>query len=217
MSVPTTTRPKHIVFDFGGVLFGWHPPSLMRRELPHLAYDDDSAVALAARFFGSYGGDWSRFDRGELTLPEVTAAITSRTGLALADVQRVVDGVPRELSPIEATVQWLHRLHADGKGSRRQLYYLSNMPAPFADQLEREHAFLGCFTTGVFSGRERVMKPEPAVYELATKRFGQAPADLVFFDDHAANVAAAQAAGWNALLFTSAAQAEADLASRGWW
>jgi putative hydrolase of the HAD superfamily len=42
---------KTIVFDFAGVLFRWHPPSMIRRELPHLAPDEASAADWAQRIF----------------------------------------------------------------------------------------------------------------------------------------------------------------------
>jgi len=49
----------------------------------------------------------------------------------------------------------------------------------------------------VASGLEGVMKPDPAIYRLASERFGFAPEELLFIDDSAANVAAAQALGFH--------------------
>ena len=79
------------------------------------------------------------------------------------------------------------------------------------------HGFLRCFRDGVFSARVHLNKPEPAIFELAAARFGSAPGELVFLDDHGPNVQAARALGWNALQFSDAAQAEAEMAERGWW
>ncbi len=135
-----------------------------------------------------------------------------RTGLARADVQRVVDAVPHELQPIPETVELLRRLRDEG----RHLTFLSNMPAPYAEHLEREHGFVRWFEDGVFSGRVRAAKPEPAIFQLAAQRFGRLPQDLVFLDDVPANVDAARALGWNALHFVDAAQAEAELRANGW-
>jgi putative hydrolase of the HAD superfamily len=200
------------VFDFGGVLFDWTPWQLLRREIPHVATDEARARHWAQQFFQGYDGDWADFDRGTVAVPELVQRIAVRTGLAAADVQRVVDGVPRELQPIPATVALLRRLREQGF----ELYFLSNMPAPFADHLEAAHAFVGWFDDGVFSARVRAAKPDAAIFELAAARFGAAPNELVFLDDHAPNVQAARAQGWNALQFRSAAQAEAELRDRGW-
>ena len=203
---------KHLVFDFGGVLFQWQPPRLLQRELPHIATDLASAQALAAEFFQSYTGDWAEFDRGTVAVPELVARIALRTGLTPAEVQRVVDGVPAELQPIPETVDLLRRLRAAGRG----LHFLSNMPVPYARHLEDSHDFVGWFDSGVFSGRERLIKPEAEIFEFAAARFGQPPANLVFLDDHLPNVQAARTLGWQALHFSSAAQAEAELRERGW-
>jgi putative hydrolase of the HAD superfamily len=200
-----------IVFDFAGVLFGWHPPSLIRRELPGRATDAASAAHWAGLIFQGYGGDWAEFDRGTVSPDLLTERIALRTGLPAAEVRRVVDGVPRELQPIDSTVALLQRLRDAG----RTLYFLSNMPAPYADLLEAQNPFVGWFRDGVFSARVRLIKPEPAIFELAAQRFAAAPGELLFFDDVAVNVDAARRSGWNAHHFTGAADCEAELRRRG--
>ena len=70
--------------------------------------------------------------------------------------------------------------------------------------------------SGVFSSRVGVIKPEPAIYELAAARFGAQPDELVFLDDHLPNVLAARAMGWNVLHFSDAATAEAAMRDAGW-
>lgn len=209
--MPTSPRKK-IVFDFAGVLFRWHPESMLRREVPHLAQDEASALRLKAAIFQAWGGDWGEFDRGTVSTPELVDRITRRTGLAAADVQRVVERIPLELQPMPDTLEWLARLRAQG----RELFFLSNMPEPYAAHLEREHTFVTWFDDGVFSARVHHIKPERGIFDLAAARFGAEPAELVFLDDHAPNVEAARALGWNAVHFTHAAAAEAEVAARGW-
>ena len=196
-----------IVFDFAGVLFHWQPQRLLRREIPHVAHDDASAAHWVQHFFQSFEGDWGDFDRGSVGVADLVARIAARTGLAPPEVQRVVDGVPHELQPIADTVTLLRRLRDEG----HELYFLSNMPAPYADHLERQHDFLGWFRDGIFSARVNLCKPDPAIFALAAQRFGAAPAELVFLDDHAPNVQAARDKGWAAIHFTGAAEAEAAL------
>ena len=200
-----------IVFDFGGVLFDWRPAELLKRELPRRAVDDAAARHWAAQVFQGYGGDWGEFDRGTVEPAELVRRIARRTGLTPGEVQAVVDGVPAELQPVPATVALLGRLRAAGV----PLYYLSNMPAPYADRLEAEHEFVGWFRDGVFSSRVRSIKPEPGIFALAAERFDARPEELLFFDDHLPNVLAARAAGWQALPFSDAAAAEAALRGRG--
>jgi putative hydrolase of the HAD superfamily len=203
---------KKIVFDFAGVLFRWHPEAMLQRELPHRAPDAASAAHWKHEIFQGYEGDWGEFDRGTVDVPDLVQRIARRTGLAADEVQRVVDRVPLELQPIAETVQWLGQLRAEG----RRLFFLSNMPEPYAAHLERENGFVGWFEQGIFSARVRHIKPEREIFELAAARFDAAPSELVFMDDHEPNVEMARSLGWNAFVFRHAAQARAELAASGW-
>jgi putative hydrolase of the HAD superfamily len=211
--VPAPGRRMRIVFDFAGVLFHWQPTRLLQRELPELAHDEASAAHWAGEIFQAYGGDWADFDRGTVEPEALVRRIARRLGLAERQVRAVVDAVPAELQPIAPTVALLARLRAAGD----PLYFLSNMPAPYADHLERVHEFVDWFDDGVFSARVQLIKPEPAIFTLAAQRFGVPAAELVFLDDHQPNVAAARAAGWNALLFSDAEACERELRHAGWW
>jgi HAD superfamily hydrolase (TIGR01509 family) len=73
------------------------------------------------------------------------------------------------------------------------------------------------FERGLYSSHVQLIKPEAALYELASRHF-DAPADrLVLLDDIAANVEAARTIGWKALQFTDAAACERALRAHGWW
>ncbi|HET7792140.1 MAG TPA: HAD family phosphatase, partial [Rhizobacter sp.] len=202
---------KHIVFDFGGVVFQWRPHELLRRTLPHRAVDEAAAQQLVVDFFQNYKGDWGRFDRGTITVPELAPLIAERLGFELGEVQAVIEAVPGELEAQQATVELLHSLHAKG----HKLFFLSNMPEPYAAHLESTNEFFSRFTDGVFSSRVKLIKPEPAIYRLAIERFGIEPAQTVFIDDLAENVAMARAEGWHAIQFIDAKQVEAELDALG--
>jgi putative hydrolase of the HAD superfamily len=201
----------NIVFDFAGVLFHWQPEGLLARLLPQRADSPGTARALATEFFEGYGGDWSEFDRGTLDAATLAQRIAQRTGLALQEVRRVIDAVAAELSPMPETVELLARLHRAGRG----LYFLSNMPEPYARHLEATHGFLRLFRSGVYSSRVGLVKPEAAIFAHAAQSFGGAAEQLLFIDDVESNVLAARAAGWQAMQFFDASQCEAELARRG--
>ncbi|MFM7507342.1 MAG: HAD family hydrolase [Rubrivivax sp.] len=204
---------KRIVFDLGAVVLRWRPHEVVRRALPRRVAHAADAAHWAAQVFQGYGGDWADYDRGTVAVPDLVARIAARTSLAPAEVQAVIDGVPEELRPLPDSVALIERLRAAG----HRLHYLSNMPAPCADVLERrEAALFAHFDGGVFSGRVQRVKPEPAIYALAAGRFGAAPEELLSLDDHEPNVAAARAAGWQGVHFRDAAQAEAALRAGGW-
>lgn len=200
-----------LIFDFGAVLFRWRPKVLLSRVLPELCTSTEATQALVDGFFQGYGGDWGRFDRGDIEVDALTESIATRLALTPEQVRAVIDAVPAELEPIADSVALLRRVHAAG----HRLFYLSNMPAPFADHLERSHDFLACFESGVFSARVGLVKPDAAIFELALCRFGLAAGDAIFLDDHPANIGAARAVGLRAVQFADAAQASRELVELG--
>jgi putative hydrolase of the HAD superfamily len=204
---PETT----IVFDFGGVLFNWQPQDFLARLLPQRAATPEAAEALCDVFFENYRGDWGEFDRGAIEAGPLAQRIAARTGLSVDEVRLVMEAVPHELQPIPGTVALLHRLHALG----RPLYYLSNMPAPYAQHLELTHHFLGLFRGGVFSSRVGMIKPESEIFVHTAAVLGLEPARTLFIDDIAHNVEAARAAGWQALQFVGSDACAAELQARG--
>ncbi|MBI3513537.1 MAG: HAD-IA family hydrolase, partial [Proteobacteria bacterium] len=100
--------------------------------------------------------------------------------------------------PIHGTVEILAALRARGV----PLYALSNWSAETYPVAERRFDFLGRFRGVLISGRERVIKPDPRVFQLLLERFGIAAADAVYVDDSPRNVAAAAALGIHAVHFT---------------
>jgi putative hydrolase of the HAD superfamily len=209
-----TSPPQAVVFDFGGVLFNWQPRVLIQTVLPHLAGNDAQALDLAARVFQSFvpGSDWSEFDRGVLSWDAVCAQIAVRTGLTQTDVDALMAAIPPHLAPMAPSVSWLEQLAASGA----RLHFLSNMPRPYADYLEREHAFLKRFESGVFSCDVKQVKPNADIFETAASQFGIEPERTVFIDDNVHNVNTARSLGWRAVQFVDAAQCQAELAQRGW-
>lgn len=203
-----TTR---VVFDFGGVVFRWQPAQLMARVWPHRIASVEQGAQAAAQFFQHYAGDWGLFDQGLLGADEVARRIAARTGWPLGEVVAVMRAVPDELTAIPASVALIGELREAG----HRLHFLSNMPEPFADHLERSHPLGEWFESGVFSGRVKQAKPTTEIFRLAEDLFEAEPGELLLLDDLPANIAAAQARGWDGILFTTAADARRELAARG--
>jgi epoxide hydrolase-like predicted phosphatase len=63
----------------------------------------------------------------------------------------------------------------------------------------------------VYSHEVGITKPDPRIYRLAWRRLGVQPEEMIFLDDVPENVGAARDLGIHAILFTSTAQAIADI------
>ncbi len=205
----------NIVFDFGAVLFTWKPGALLLQTFPGRVHTAEEAAHLSHQVFGH--PDWHDFDRGLLDADAVVARTAERLDLPLELVADLVHGIAERLTPITDTVALLQQLHQRrqaGKGITG-LYYLSNMPVPYARLLEERYPFLQWFDGGIFSADVRHIKPDLAIYQLLQSRYALSPANTVFIDDLKSNVKAAQSLGWHGIHFESPQQLLADLVLLG--
>lgn len=188
----------NIVFDFGAVLFKWQPAELIARSFPAEAATDSAARLLAQRIF--HHPDWQAFDSGLVVLDTVIAQTAKRLRLEPAAVRSLMEPIGEQLAPIEANVELLAQLR-DRRQTHRdvRLYFLSNMPMPYARALERRHGFLQWFDGGIFSGDVKLGKPDPAIFNLLASRYTLEPVDTLFIDDMPVNVEAAAALGWQTI------------------
>ena len=202
--------PTNIVFDFGAVLFTWQPHVLVQAHFPAQAATPDAARQLAADIF--HHDDWQLFDGGMLDLPAVIERTAWRLALPLETLRTLMLRIPEHLLPIPETVALLARLNERRERQADvRLYFLSNMPAPFARELEQRHVFLKWFDGGVYSGDVRLIKPQPEIFQLLQSRYALDPAQTVFIDDLLPNVQAARAHGWRGIHFESAALLDTHL------
>jgi putative hydrolase of the HAD superfamily len=194
----------NIVFDLGAVLITWHPVDLVAECFPDQAHTAPEAGHLAHAIFGH--ADWQAFDRGTLSMDAVVDRTAERLGLDHGGFKALIEGMGERLIAMDESVLLLQRL-ADLRAHRPiRLYYLSNMPQPYARALEQSHDFFQAFDGGIFSGDVQHIKPEPAIYQLLQTRYALDPARTVFIDDLLGNVHVAHAQGWHGIHFHNAQQ-----------
>jgi 2-haloacid dehalogenase len=198
-------REPAVIFDIGNVLIRWDVRLLYRRLLP-----DDAAIDafLTEIDFHAWnlgldaGADW---DQGVASL---TARHPHHAPLIAAFRDRWHETVP---GPVDGSVAILERLAEAGV----PLFAITNFSAPRWAETAARFPFLAAFRDVVVSGRERVLKPDPAIYRLCLERNRLDPGTCVFIDDSPANVAGAAAVGLDAIRFTGPEALEAELARRG--
>ena len=132
---------------------------------------------------------------GEVTMAQVHEEWRRVLGLDVAQVDEIVEDYWRWY------VGTLDRPLVDWFAAQRpeRLTAILSNSGPGAREAERMHGFEDITDDIVYSHEVGLAKPDPAVYDLTTRRLGVEPAEVVFLDDVGANVDAARAAGWHAV------------------
>ena len=200
----------NVVFDFGIVLFSWQPEEVVAEVFHEFVTPERSAGQLRDALFGRHFDqpEWLAFDGGSIEPAACAQRMADRTQLPLELVVRLIDLVPERLLPNKPMLELMESLRADG----HTLYFLSNMPVPYARILEARHTFVRAFTDGVFSGDVKLVKPNPAIFRTLFERTGIEPGQSVFIDDHLPNVEASRALGMAAVHYENASDTAAALA-----
>ena len=177
---------KNIVFDLGGVLSARYKHKCSPEFIDFFRFIRTDPMP----------DFWVEYDRGTLTLDQVVDALCALHGctpeVARAYVREAID----RQEPVRAT----ERLVGELKRAGYRLYVLSNMSREFIDFLRRADVY-ALFDGEVVSCEEGTVKPEPRIYRILLDRYGLDPAETLFIDDRAANIAAAREAGIDGFRF----------------
>lgn len=195
-----------VVFDLGNVLIRWNPRNLYRRF-----FGDDTA-AMETFLTEVCSPAWNEEqDRGRPWAEAVKEAISrhpSHEALIRAYDERWEETI---VGPIEETVDILREL----KEKEIRLLALTNWSAEKFPVALEHYDFLQWFEGILVSGEERLIKPDPAIFQLLATRYTLDPVRTVFIDDSMPNIDAASQLGFQALHFTGANQLRHDLAALG--
>lgn len=196
---------KAVVFDFGNVL-SEAPDPATSADLDAIAGTSGGALYRAAM---AIRDDW---DRGDITAVEYYRRSLSRAGATEAG-----EGTLKAL--IERDMQSWARLNPDTLALAAELRraglvlgILSNMPHEFLSMARSRFPIFSEVDAAVFSCEARINKPDAGIYRILLERVALPADEILFFDDLAPNVAAAEAAGLRAVLWTGAAAARSRLA-----
>jgi glucose-1-phosphatase len=88
---------------------------------------------------------------------------------------------------------------------------LTNFPQHFHEFIKTDWIIDGAFDHVIASCDVKLIKPDPAIYQLALERAGCSPHESVFLDDREINVRAAEALGFHGIIFTDKDQAMQEL------
>ncbi len=114
------------------------------------------------------------------------------------------------LGVIEGSVDILEALHK----KVAPLYAITNWNQDKFNETKLNYPFLNLFRDIVVSGDEKLIKPDPKIFEICLKRNKLKAADCLFIDDSEKNVKGAEAVGMQAHHFTTPDKLRNDLKKR---
>jgi len=194
-----------VVFDIGRVIVQWelrHLYAKLIEDEQELDWFLANVVTEAWHFEHDRGRPLSEI------VPERKAQFPDHAALIDAYAERFLESVP---GPVPGTAELIERLAEAGV----PLFAITNFGTGFWDEFRASQPVLDYFADIVISGEEKLAKPDPAIFHFAARRFGHSPAAMLFIDDNANNIAAAQAEGWQVHHFKDAALLRQDLELRG--
>lgn len=113
--------------------------------------------------------------------------------------------------PVPGMVALVTQLAAAGV----PLYIIGNFGDEFWDKFRPTQPIFDLFMDAIISGKEKLLKPDPAIFHAALTRFALEPHQALFIDDVPANVAGAESIGIRSHQFIDAPTVRAWLAQAG--
>ena len=195
-----------IVFDLGGVVVRWDPIAPIAAAV---------GPERAERFVHGDEFDfaaWNHAQDAGRSWDDAEASATAAHAHLAEEITAYRRNFPLSLPGlVPGTAQILRALHERGT----RLVALTNWSAetfPHAPRLFPE--VFALFEDVVVSGAEGVAKPDARIFEVLARRLGHPLDGVVFVDDSVANVAAARAAGMDAVHFIGAPALSNELRER---
>lgn len=196
---------KNIIFDIGNVLtdFRW------RDFLRDKGFDD----AMIGRIANASVENplWKEFDRGELAGEELMQAFINADPEIEAELHKAYDNIHGMVTIRDYAIPWVQELKTKGY----KVWYLSNFSEKTEIECADSIAFIPYMDGGILSWKDKLIKPDPEIYQLMLQRFGLVAEECVFIDDLPENVQGAVNEGIHGIVFESREQVVEELKKLG--
>lgn len=178
---------KNIIFDFGGVVMDWNPRYFFKDH-----FNDDEKMEHFLKNIAT--DEWNaEQDRGR-TLAEGTEIQVAKHPEWEKEIRAYYDNWTTMLkSDIPHNVEVLRKL----EHSKYELFGLTNWSAETFPYALENYDFFNIFEGKiVVSGTEKLIKPDPAIWEVLLNRYQLKAEESVFIDDNAKNIEVAKSLGF---------------------
>lgn len=194
-----------VIFDIGNVLYRWDIKNLYAK----LIEDPEELDWFVSHVVTP---EWHfQHDAGRPLAPmlaELSARFPQHRDLIQAYVPRWLETIP---GPVPGSLEIVEALAARDA----PLYAITNFGVEFWNMFRPHAPVLDHFRDILVSGAEKLLKPDPAIYNRAIDRFGIDPTRSLFIDDRLENVEGARACGLAGHHFIDAPRLRTELAGLG--
>lgn len=195
---------KNIVFDFGGVLIDWNPVYLYRK-----VFDTEEEMNHFLTNVCAYG--WNLQQDAGRSVDEATRELQAQhpeyakeIGYYYGRWEEMLGGV------IEKNERLVAPLSKNYK-----VYGLTNWSAETLPIAMQRYDFFSKLDGIVVSGDEKLIKPDPALYQVLLDRYNLRAEESLFIDDNAANIETGRQLGFHTIHFTDGVDLEQVLSEKG--
>ena len=178
---------KNVIFDFGGVVMDWNPHYFFKDY-----FNDDDKMEFFLKNIAT--DEWNaEQDRGR-TLAEGTEIQVAKFPQWEKELRAYYDNWTTMLrSDIPKNVEVLRKL----EHSKYELFGLTNWSAETFPYALENYDFFEIFKGKiVVSGIEKLIKPDPKIWEVLLERYNIQTEESVFIDDNAKNIEVAKSLGF---------------------
>jgi putative hydrolase of the HAD superfamily len=195
---PLSLPGRTVIFDYGEVI-SLSQSAADRAVLEQLAGVDGDA----GKFWQAYSAHRDGLDQGGAGVTAYWQAVADEIGAAW-DEATVHELWVADFRSWLSVNQGVIEVLADLRAGATRLALLSNAGPDYGSYFR--HGPLGDFFEACFvSGELGLLKPYPEIYRHVLDRLSVGPAEAVFIDNRAANVAGAEALGITGHVFTTPA------------
>ncbi len=192
---------QSIIFDFGGVLLDWNPHNLYRRYFNNPHEIDQFLSEINFPEWNLQQDKGRPFSQG---VAELSAKFPKYSQLIHAYSENWGESI---VGPITGTIGILKSL----KNAGYAIYGLSNWSSETFPIAYEKYDFFKLFDGIIISGEVKLVKPDPAIFEIMLKMINHPAAECLLIDDSAPNIATAEMLGFTAIHFKSPEQLELEL------
>ena len=197
----TAAVNKVVVFDLGGVLVDWDP-----RHMYRTMFDAEDEME---RFLAEVTTpDWNSCqDAGRRWEDGVALLSAEYPGYADLIAAYWVRWEEMLAGPIQGTLDILAGL----KDAGREIHAITNWSDQTFPLARERYEFLDWFGEIVVSGDEKIIKPDPRLFEILLERIDRRADQCIFIDDSIRNIEAAADLGFHPIHFQNPVQLRSEL------